>query len=47
MGCVNSKTAPLTTQETDFDLQPSIQRVQATWPTIKKIDNLGPKVFAQ
>ncbi len=46
MGCGNSKTGPLTT-EMDAHLKLSIQQVQKTWPTIKKIDNLGPKIFAQ
>ncbi len=47
MGCGNTKTVPVTKQENDYDLQQSIDRVQRTWPTVKKIDNLGPKVFAQ
>jgi hypothetical protein len=46
MGCGNTKTTPLGS-ETDSHLKLSIQRVRQTWSTIKKIDNLGPKIFAQ
>jgi hypothetical protein len=47
MGCGNTKTVPVTKQEPNSDLRLSIEQVQRTWPPIKKIDNLGPKVFAQ
>ncbi len=47
MGCGNTKTAPMSRQEPDNDLRSAIDGVQRTWPSIKKIDNLGPKVFAK
>lgn len=47
MGCGNTKTVPRTTPTIDSDFQMKIRRVQITWQNIKKIDNLGPKIFAQ
>ena len=47
MGCGNTKTSPMHQENHDYDFQRTIENVQMTWPPIKKIDNLGPKIFAR
>jgi hypothetical protein len=48
MGCGSTKRGPATAVRVpDSDFQTMIRRVQTTWSPIKKIDNLGPKTFAQ
>lgn len=47
MGCGNTKTRPITQETQEYDLERSIENVQMTWPNIKRIDNLGPKIFAR
>jgi len=47
MGCRNTKTTPVPMRSTTSDFEIMIEKVQMTWTTIKKIDNLGPKTFAQ
>jgi hypothetical protein len=47
MGCGSIKTVSIPTNETSEDFRTVIRRVQRTWPMVKKIDNLGPKTFAQ
>lgn len=47
MGCGNTKTRPITQENEQYDFQRSIENVQMTWPNVKRIDNLGPKIFAR
>lgn len=47
MGCGSSTASSSTRSNNDYDFQTMIQTVQNTWLSVKKIDNLGPKTFAQ
>ena len=47
MGCGSTKATSATMRTNDSDFETMIRRVQMTWPAIKKVDNLGPKTFAQ
>jgi hypothetical protein len=48
MGCGSTKVATSTTRTTiSYDARMAVPDVQRTWPNIKRIENLGPKTFAQ
>lgn len=48
MGCGNTKSVPMINSiENNSDFQLMINTIQITWQNIKKIDNLGPKIFAK
>ena len=47
MGSGSSTTTSTSAPAKDNDFQMMVQTVQTTWWSVKKIDNLGPKTFAQ